>query len=263
MKKIFKHVICCMVLGSVLSAWAETSKSTDGFWQEAGRDFTSPVTTDAKNILLPGTLLTGLLLLEKKNISDPIQDSVSTRRPLGSSSKYGDLMGQVVPNAIYAGSMWAYSYFEKSALAEEQALVMVKATLYSGIFTDVFKAIAREERPDSSNNQSFPSGHSTSAFAFASVVHAEHGWAWAVPAYALASFVGYSRINDNKHYFHDVVAGAVVGTSYGFGLHYRSLKQKPRGDSAAAIRRAPRGYEYSFMPVVAHDFAGLSLFGEF
>lgn len=39
-------------------------------------------------------------------------------------------------------------------------------------------------------------------------------------AFTLAGFVAYSRINDNAHYLHDVVGGAVIGTGYGLGLHY-------------------------------------------
>jgi hypothetical protein len=254
-----KNSLCLTICGVLLTFGSFSFAETETFWSQVGHDLASPVSTEARSILVPGALLTGVLLIERNNISDPWQRSVSQRQPLGSTSKFGDQMGQVIPNAIYAGSMWLYGYFKNNELATERSWVMIKASIYSGLFTDVFKSIAQEERPNGSNRQSFPSGHATSAFAFASVVHAEHGLAWGVPAYALASFVGYSRMNDNKHYFHDVVAGAVVGTSYGFGLHYRSLQQKPR----ALARSGGAGFEYSVLPVVSSSFHGLSLYGEF
>ncbi len=38
-----------------------------------------------------------------------------------------------------------------------------------------------------------------------------YGWDYGIPAYAAASFVGYSRVESGKHYAHDVVAGAAIG----------------------------------------------------
>ena len=52
------------------------------------------------------------------------------------------------------------------------------------------------------------------------MVSIHHPWYIGVPAYALASFVGLSRVNDNKHYIHDVLAGATIGTAFGYGTYY-------------------------------------------
>ena len=41
---------------------------------------------------------------------------------------------------------------------------------------------------------------------------------------ALAGTVALSRMNDNKHYLHDVVAGATIGTAYGLGIYFRRKK---------------------------------------
>jgi len=57
---------------------------------------------------------------------------------------------------------------------------------------------------------SFPSGHSASAFAFASGVGASLPVA-AVPLRALATLVAYSRVHTGVHYPADVVAGSVLG----------------------------------------------------
>ena len=38
-----------------------------------------------------------------------------------------------------------------------------------------------------------------------------YGWKYGIPAYALASFVAYSRVESREHYPHDVIAGAGIG----------------------------------------------------
>jgi len=59
-------------------------------------------------------------------------------------------------------------------------------------------------------SRSFPSGHSASAFAFASAVAATRPLT-AVPLHALAALVAYSRVHTGVHYPGDVLAGSLVG----------------------------------------------------
>ena len=63
-----------------------------------------------------------------------------------------------------------------------------------------------------SGNTSFPSGHTTVAFATAAALARESRARW-VPwvAYPVAALVGWSRLRDNRHWASDVVAGAAVG----------------------------------------------------
>ncbi|WP_051718631.1 phosphatase PAP2 family protein [Hymenobacter sp. IS2118] len=76
------------------------------------------------------------------------------------------------------------------------------------------KYLSREQRPDGSNNQSFPSGHTAQAFLAASIVHTEFRnksqW-YGVGAYTIASSVAALRMINDKHWQSDVVAGAGFG----------------------------------------------------
>jgi len=78
------------------------------------------------------------------------------------------------------------------------------------IFTHSVKRIINKKRPNGSN-YSFPSGHTASAFTGASFLQLRYGWKVGIPAYLLASYVGYTRIKANKHDKWDVLGGAVVG----------------------------------------------------
>ena len=61
---------------------------------------------------------------------------------------------------------------------------------------------------------SFPSGHTSSSFAFATAVFSNNK-KWGIAAYVLAAVIGFSRIYLGVHYFTDVLAGAVLGVVYG------------------------------------------------
>jgi len=77
--------------------------------------------------------------------------------------------------------------------------------------TSALKAAVRRERPNQEDDKSFPSGHASNAFALAAVAERHYGWKAGVPAYAFASAVAVSRLQRNKHYLSDVMAGATLG----------------------------------------------------
>lgn len=78
------------------------------------------------------------------------------------------------------------------------------------------KAVVHAERPDHSDNNSFPSGHTSVAFASATTLYKRYGWEVGMPAYALATLTGSARVGANKHYWRDVIVGAAVGVGSGW-----------------------------------------------
>lgn len=81
----------------------------------------------------------------------------------------------------------------------------------AGGTTFVLKELIHERRPDRSDDRSFPSGHTSISFAAAATLEKRYGWQAGLPALAVASFVGLARVQADKHYVHDVIAGAVIG----------------------------------------------------
>ena len=76
------------------------------------------------------------------------------------------------------------------------------------------KAMINEERPDHSDNKSFPSGHAAMAFAAARSIDKEfrQDCIWIpIAGYAAATAIGIERVASDRHHWYDVVAGAAVG----------------------------------------------------
>jgi membrane-associated phospholipid phosphatase len=87
---------------------------------------------------------------------------------------------------------------------------LVRAQIVAQGVTQTIKVGAARTRPDGTAF-SFPSGHTASSFATATVLQRELGWKVGIPAYVGAAWVGASRIQSGRHYLSDVVAGATVG----------------------------------------------------
>ncbi len=127
-----------------------------------------------------------------------------------------------------------------------------EAALVSSVYTGLLKVTVQRERPDGSNNHSFPSGHASHAFTLAAVTQRHYGWKVGVPMYALAGVVGYSRMVLDKHYLSDVVAGATIGFIVGHAvvrLNDRPLEEAPGGADFA----------WSVSPLLTRDARGLHL----
>ncbi|MCC7417542.1 MAG: phosphatase PAP2 family protein [Acidobacteria bacterium] len=87
---------------------------------------------------------------------------------------------------------------------------LFRAQVLSQVVTQAIKLSARRTRPDGSA-LSFPSGHTSATFASATVLQRHFGWKAGIPAYAVATFVATSRIEERRHFLSDVAFGAVLG----------------------------------------------------
>lgn len=98
------------------------------------------------------------------------------------------------------------------------------------------KAMIKEERPDHSDNKSFPSGHASMAFAAARSIDKEFrkDCIWIpIAGYAAATAVGIERIANKHHHWYDVVAGAAVGYGAAELTWWLSDKMFDKGSNVA------------------------------
>jgi membrane-associated phospholipid phosphatase len=141
-----------------------------------------------------------------------------------------DLLGQTqttiaISGLFYMSGAWAHSEKAKfvgvagteAAVAGGLAVIAIKLMAgrnrpYTGSDADTFHFF----RGSNTGHSSFPSGHTTTAFAMASVVADEYDNFWAdFFSYGLAATVGFGRMYQDKHWASDVVAGAILGTTIG------------------------------------------------
>jgi membrane-associated phospholipid phosphatase len=196
-----------------------------GFWS----NLASPITTDAVWITAFGTLATGMLYVTKKDNTYHQRQSFSDAKPLGNIGFIGDFVGYGLLNVSYLGYFYGqYLWGDKDQETLKKVNHMFQATLYSVGVTNLLKFTIKEKRPGYPDDEhSFPSGHSSASFAFASVVAAQHGWVYGGLAHTLAYFISTSRINDDFHYLHDVAFGITIGASYAWGIYYQMERESP------------------------------------
>lgn len=115
------------------------------------------------------------------------------------------------------------------------------AALMAGA-VNVLKTTTKVERPDGSNNQSFPSGHTATAFMTATMLSKEYGHKSpliSIGAYGVATATGLMRMANNKHWLSDVMVGAGIGIlSTEFGYWIADLICKDRGLNVKGNREA-------------------------
>jgi membrane-associated phospholipid phosphatase len=159
-----------------------------------------------KSKFLLQLLLVSILALSAVNRAHA--DTVST---------VGDAAVIALAAAAGGKTLWHKDWEGAVQLAESAALDL--AVTYG------LKYAVRERRPNDEDNHSFPSAHASVSFAAAEYLRKRYGWEYGLPAYAVASFVGYSRVESKAHFTHDVLAGAAIGmaSSYLFTTPYKDL----------------------------------------
>ena len=72
------------------------------------------------------------------------------------------------------------------------------------------KYTVHERRPNKANNHSFPSGHTASAMSGATFIHKRYGLNRAIIPYLMTGFTAFARVDANKHWWWDTLAGAGI-----------------------------------------------------
>jgi membrane-associated phospholipid phosphatase len=121
---------------------------------------------------------------------------------------------------------------------------LVRAQLIAQVLTYGIKGSVRRSRPEG-GGFSFPSGHTTAAFASATILQRHFGWKVGIPAYGAATYVAASRIQGKRHYLSDVAFGAALGVVAGRTVNMGSHK-----------------FEFGAVPTEFGPAAGFTLLGK-
>lgn len=116
----------------------------------------------------------------------------------------------------------------------------ISAMFMAGL-TNSLKYTVRERRPDGSSSNSFPSGHTATAFMAATILHKEYGqtqspW-YSVAGYSMATATAVGRVLNNRHWVTDVLVGAGVGIiATDLGYFVTDLLMKGKGKKRSVLK---------------------------
>jgi hypothetical protein len=136
----------------------------------------------------------------------------------------GDAGGNPGTHFAVAGAMYFTSLYRNDARNYEIATAMMNALIITDLSTVGLKLCADTRSPNG-DRWGWPSGHTSSSFAFATVMYEAYGPAVGLPLLGFASYVGYERIDARNHDFSDVISGALIGLAVG---HAVMQNHKPR-----------------------------------
>jgi membrane-associated phospholipid phosphatase len=140
----------------------------------------------------------------------------------------------VLGTPLVAGGIWLHSRSEKDL---NIALEITVSTMLNYGLTQGLKYTINRQRPydrymdirpkSFEDSPSFPSGHTSTSFATATALSLSYPkWYVAIPAYAWAGSVAYSRMHLGVHYPSDVLAGALLGAGSAWFTHWINQKLK-------------------------------------
>jgi len=207
-------------------------RSTRQLFTGAVRDIGRVPSTGSAAILALG----GAAALGAHSVDSRVNRTFSTGDERHAAFKAGATLGGTPLQLGAAFTAYAIGRAMNKPCAAALGADLVQAQLMAQVFTIGLKQATRRARPEGSG-LSFPSGHTTMAFASATVLQRHFGWKAGIPAYAVASYVAASRVQTQRHYLSDVAFGAALGIVAGRTVpvgHGRQLMLTPMAVSRGA-----------------------------
>jgi len=218
------------------------------------------------DFILSGLLIGGTAL--SLTFDDDIRDVVSTNhnRTMNGITYIGEKLGNAKYGMFLSSTLYLCGHFTGKNAIRETGQILAEAMLYNGIVTTGLKYILSRSRPFTNEGNfeieafelkkedqyhSLPSGHTSSAFAIATVLSERIDNIYAsMFFYSFAGLTAYQRIYDDRHWFSDTVLGAALGTL--IGLKIVKLHEKySHSDN--------NGYSIEVYPLISRSNTGIGL----
>ena len=190
-------------------------------------------------------------------LADPLTNNPSNNPDMGEVSRWLTLVGRYTPYALPVTFFSVGQLLNKENPSRrytlETAEQLTEAIGFTMAATYTLKYSVGRERPDSSNSRSFPSGHASMNFAAAGILAYRYPWYVGLSSLLVGGAISASRVDLNRHYLSDVIAGAGIGFFFSSAVNYyheRIEKRHLAGKSREKVA--------TLVPFVAKDSYGLA-----
>lgn len=177
-----------------------------------------------ETLIIPAALITyGVIGLESHTLKDinndtkeELNEHIDNKFTIDDFSQYSTFLSVYALNA--AGVKGKNNF-------KDRTIILTSAYLIMGTTVNIIKKTGNELRPDGASNNSFPSGHTATAFMGAEFLFQEYKdvsiW-YGISGYVVAAGTGFFRMYNDRHWFSDVAAGAGIGilsTKIAYWIH--------------------------------------------
>ena len=215
-------VVCIgLILAAGCANQTEQLSNNGNFFESARSDFANwpgRIIEDSKETFSRRDNIAALLLaggasiaMHNSDADDNLAGNFERHRTFqGFTDESLDQIGNPGTHFAVTGLWYALSAQSQDEFNKERAWTMMTALAVNGMATVGLKAIRDNDCPNG-KSWAWPSGHTSSSFTVASVLDEFYGPKVGIPAYALASLVGYRMMDTGDHWGSDVVFGAALG----------------------------------------------------
>lgn len=219
---VFWVILFCLPIFSQNSG--QLKSDLKNIFETSKEYFNSPLNYDSKDFQKIGILSSAVILTS--SIDDEIKNLIRTNFDSTNSllSNFDSYYHIEFMSVAIIGTYIFSSLTENNSL-RNLSTNLLSSSLLTSLTTFGIKTFFGRSRPYVTDNQyelnwlefedkflSFPSGHTSLAFSFSTIMAEEkNNFIWKSFWYSAATLVGISRIYNNKHWFSDVLMGAAIG----------------------------------------------------
>jgi hypothetical protein len=228
----FKAIVIALFISQIL------------FSQQIKKDTIASRKITYKELIIPGLLIGyGIIGIESDGIKylnveikEEVNENIDRKLTIDNITQY-----------VPAASVYALNVLgiEGKNNFKDRTLILATSYLLVAGTTLPLKSITKVQRPDGSSFNSFPSGHTATAFAGAEFLWQEYKdvsmW-YGISGYIVASGTGLFRIYNNRHWLTDVAAGAGIGilcTKTAYWLYPKMQKMFFKKETKTALLVSP------------------------
>lgn len=182
-------------------------------WRDTKRVYGNPI-----NLAILGVSYGGALAVQETGPNRSVEDHYDHHHTF--SKDWRDAfgaMGNPGTHFAVAGVMYAVGQQMQDEKTYQVSKALFSALIINGVSTMVGQAATSDRAPNGEWG-TFPSGHTSSTFCFATVMNEAYGPFVGVPLYGLGTLVAIERLDDHEHYFADVLYGGVLGIVVGHSV---------------------------------------------